>query len=77
MNSPVNPILDGYFVLGEGSALEQLMDAMNREEARDVSVEIDSDWYFDCMRSHHLQEQSIHQQARVSFNYKGFVFDPQ
>lgn len=30
--------LDGYFVLGEGSAPKQLIDAMNGEETRDVGT---------------------------------------
>lgn len=55
INSPVNPVFDRYFVFGESSTLEELVDAMDRKEAGDVGVQVDSDRYFYSVRSHNLK----------------------
>lgn len=46
--------LDGHFVLGEGSAPQQLVDAVDGQEARDVGAQVVGDCDSDGVGRDHL-----------------------
>lgn len=48
------PNLDGHFVLGEGSAPKQLIDAVDGKEPRDVGTEIVGHCHPHSMSGNHL-----------------------
>lgn len=51
----VDPALDVDVVFGKRSRFEQLMDAVDGEEARLIGVQVVGDWHLDCVRSNNLK----------------------
>lgn len=50
----VYPVLDVNVMLGESPGLQQLVYAMNGQEAGHVRIQVVRDWHFYGMRSDHL-----------------------
>ena len=53
-NLPENPVLDGDAVLGEGPALQELVDAVNGQVAREGRGQISGHWHLNGVAGHDL-----------------------